>query len=366
MGGLRRLLSDKALRPVLVIWAFAYILADITMTAMGRTAPGISIIVSVPLFVLAITLTMLLERLRQKLLPFGHFLFIAILGVGVVAATLIFSFADLYYFSWLSLAFFPDWQRWAVDVTPERLFTVGLLYLWTFCLVLTVLWAAGVGSVAERATAQAALLEAGKHRAEAAALRLQLNPHFLFNTLNSISSLMTLDRKAEAEEMMERLADFLRASLETDPMADVPLARELDTIDAYLGIEATRFGERLEIDIEIAEGAAEAMVPNFILQPLVENAIKHGVAKHRGPASIQISAEAAAGELILKVVNKGSGEVGSDPPRPSTGIGLANIRQRLAIGYGEGARLETEKLEKGFSATIRLPLRVGLREQAAQ
>jgi signal transduction histidine kinase len=369
------MLADRALRPVLVIWAFAYLLADITVTAMGRMGPGVSTMVSVPLFVLGITFTMLLEQLRQSLRSRPRLIAWAGLGAAVLAATAIFSFADLYYFKWLSLTFVPDWQRWAVDVTPDRLFTVGMLYLWTFCLVLTLLWAAGIGNVAERAKAQAALMEAGKQRAEAAALRLQLNPHFLFNTLNSISSLMTLDRKAEAEEMMEKLADFLRASLEADPMADVPLARELDTIDAYLGIEAARFGERLEIDIAVPPAAADAMVPNFILQPLVENAIKYGVAAKKGRSSLRISAEAAAGELKLSVVNEtlagADGEASAGSPdagvaRPSTGIGLANIRQRLEMGYGESGRLETRELNEGFEATIRLPLKLADRRKAAE
>ncbi|HEX8258566.1 MAG TPA: histidine kinase [Allosphingosinicella sp.] len=375
MNRLRGMLADRALRPVLVIWAFAYLLADITVTAMGRMGPGVSTLVSIPLFVLGITFTMLLEGLRQRLRLRPRLIAWAGLGVAVLAATAIFSFADLYYFKWLSLTFVPDWQRWAVDVTPERLFTVGMLYLWTFCLVLTLLWAAGIGNVAERAKAQAALMEAGKQRAEAAALRLQLNPHFLFNTLNSISSLMTLDRKAEAEEMMEKLADFLRASLEADPMADVPLARELDTIDAYLGIEAARFGERLEIDIAVPPAAADAMVPNFILQPLVENAIKYGVATEKGRASLRISAETAAGELKLSVVNEtlagADGEASAGSPdagaaRPSTGIGLANIRQRLEMGYGDSGRLETRALDDGFEATIHLPLKLAERRKAAE
>ena len=359
LGGM---LVDRALRPVLVIWGFGYLLVDITVTAMGRMPPGVSTIASIPLFILAVGWTLLLERLRQALRGRPPGLAWLTLGAGVVGATAIHSLFDLHYFKWLSIALVPDWQRWAIDVTPERIFTVGLLYLWTFCLALTLLWAAGIGNAAERARLQASLLEAGKQRAEAAALRLQLNPHFLFNTLNSISSLVTLDRKQEAETMMEQLADFLRASLETDPMADVPLARELDTIDAYLGIETARFGERLEIEIHVADGLSEAMVPNFILQPLVENAIKHGVARQRGPASIRIAAEAAAGELVLSVVNESGGDASADsgadgePRRESTGIGLANVRQRLAIDYGERGGLETRELANGYSAVIRLPL----------
>ncbi len=373
MRRIPQILGSNALRPVLVIWGFGYLLVDITVAAMGRMPPGVSTIASIPLFILGVCWTLLLERLREVLHGRTHWLGWPALGVAVLAATAVHSLFDLYYFKWLALALVPDWQRWALDVTPERIFTVGLLYLWTFCLALTLLWAAGIGSAAERARYEASLLEAGKQRAEAAALRLQLNPHFLFNTLNSISSLMTMDRKAEAERMMDRLADFLRASLETDPMADVPLARELDTVDAYLEIETARFGDRLEIDVAVTGEAAEGMVPNFILQPLVENAIKHGVARIRGPASIRISARVEGSELVLEVVNQSRPDIEAtttqgdlEAPRPSTGIGLANMRQRLAVGYGERARLETRILDNGFAATIRLPHMRSAAHHAAQ
>ena len=349
--------------PVLVIWGFGYLLVDITVTAMGRMGPGVSSIASLPLYALAVTYTLLLEALRRRLAHRPPWLRWAGLGAGVIAATAVHAFFDLYYFKWLAQTVVPDWQRWAAYVTPERLFTVGLLYLWTFCLALTLLWAAGIGLAAESAKAEASLHEAAKQRAEAAALRLQLNPHFLFNTLNSISSLVMVDRKAEAEEMIERLAGFLRASLESDPMADVPLARELEMIDAYLGIEGARFGSRLETEIVADAETGDEMVPNFILQPLVENALKHGVAKRREPVLITIRAERHPDELRLSVINRARSMAEAGRHQPSEhvehadrqGIGLANVRQRLALGYGDGARLETRALDDGFSAVIRLP-----------
>ena len=357
-------LGNAALRPVLVIWGFGYLLVDIFVCLMGRMPLGVSTLVSLPLFVLGVTYTLLLAGLRRRLRRQSAAIRWVGLGLGVFAATAVHGLFDLYYFKWLATAFVPDWQRWAMDVTPERIFTVSLLYLWTFCLALTLLWAAGVGSAAERAVSRATRFEAEKERAEATALRLQLNPHFLFNTLNSISSLVTLDRKAEAEAMIDRLAEFLRASLETDPTADVSLSHELDTIDAYLAIEAERFGERLEIDVDADDLALSAMVPNFILQPLVENAIKHGVAALRGPAKLRVSGEARGQELVLSVVNTAGdpdreaandgGDGGS--PRRSTGIGLSNIRQRLAMTYGERASLETGPIPHGYRAVIRLPL----------
>jgi two-component sensor histidine kinase len=368
------LLGNEALRPVLVIWGFGYLLVDIFVHLMGRMPLGVSTLASIPLFVLGVTYTLLLEGLRRRLSPKSPAIRWGGLGLGVAAATAVHALFDLYYFKWLAAALVPDWQRWAMDITPERIFTVGLLYLWTFCLALTLLWAAGVGSAARRATSRATRFEAEKERAEATALRLQLNPHFLFNTLNSISSLVTLDRKAQAEAMIDRLADFLRASLETDPTAHVTLAHELDTIDAYLSIEAERFGDRLEIDVDADDLALNAMVPNFILQPLVENAIKHGVAAVRGPAILRVKGEARDRELVLRVINttgESYREAANDDgaggsPRRSTGIGLANIRQRLAMAYGDRASLETGPIPNGYSAVIRLPLTAQLLVRAAE
>jgi LytS/YehU family sensor histidine kinase len=313
-----------------------------------------------PMFALGVGQTLTLDWLRQTVLPRGGLMRWLLLGLGVAIATAIQGLFDLYWLRFLSIALFPQWQEWALVIDMQRLFTVLLLYLWTFCLALTLLWAGRANARFEASAARAASAEAAAAKAEAAALRLQLNPHFLFNTLNSISSLVYLDRKREAEEMIDRLCEFLRASLTADPMADVPLAQEIDSIDAYLGIESARFGDRLDVGIEVAAGAAEALVPNFILQPLVENAIKHGVARAKGPATLEVTATREGDSILLGVFN---GPAAGGPPeedeegpmRRSTGIGLANIRQRLLNRYGEAATLETLAGPDGYRAVIRLP-----------
>jgi two-component system, LytTR family, sensor kinase len=358
---LRRRFRGTALGPIVVIWAFGYLLVDIFAGLMGRTPPGVQFAFTLPFLVSGIALTLLLNGLRRRLedhntaLRWGG-LFICVLAAAVVQARL-----DLQWFSWLSQVFFPQWQGWAEQVTRERFVVTMVLYLWTFCLSLTVIWAAGLSrradaieARAEQAEADVTRAEAEAARAEATALRLQLNPHFLFNTLNSISSLVELGRKEEAETMIQALGEFLRASLHADPMADVSLAEEIETIDAYLGIESARFGDRLTIEIDVAPGLSEAQVPNFILQPLVENAIKHGVAAAKGPGTLSVAAAEADGMLVLSVVNtRAPGSVADD--RSGTGIGLANIRQRLAIRYGEAASLETGPVGDGWRAEIRLP-----------
>jgi two-component system LytT family sensor kinase len=354
----RRALAGEALRPALIVWGFGYILVDLFAMLQGRTVPGLMLLSSIPLFVSGVALTLLLDRLRRRVASQAWLPRSALLLAGVAAAAMAQTLIDMNYLRWLALSLFPEWQAWALNMGIARMSGVVLLYLWTFALALTLLWAARIGGAAEASAARAAAFEAASHRAEAAALRLQLNPHFLFNALNSISSLVTLDRKAEAEEMIGQLADFLRASITSDPMADVALAEEIDTIDAYLGIESARFGERLEVEIDAPDDVLGASVPNFILQPLVENAIKHGVAATRGRALIRVAARREGEALVLEVVNRSDGGQITDPPREARiGIGLDNIRQRLAIAHGCKGRLSTESLPDGYRASIHLPLR---------
>lgn len=360
LNRLRQLMSNAALWPAVVIWGFGYLLVELFAVSLDRTAPGTNLLSSVPLFILGVTYTLLLDRLRQRLSDEPALVRLLGLGIAVAAVTAVHTYTDLYWLKWLALTVFPEWQDWAVSIHKQRVFTVGLLYLWTFCLALTVLWASRMSAAAEQSAARASAFEAASHRAEAAALRLQLNPHFLFNTLNSIASLVTLDRKADAEEMIGQLADFLRGSLTSDPMADVPLGDELATIEAYLGIESARFGDRMEVDIQAPDELLPHPVPNFILQPLVENAIKHGVAASRGRTLICVTAEVHFSELVLSVINTTHADGKPVAPSPHSsdrkGIGVANIRQRLSISYGRKAKLETEPLPNGYRAVIRLPL----------
>ena len=361
LARIRRRFTQTALGPIVVIWTFGYLLVDIFAFLMGRTAPGVQFAFTLPFLVTGIALTLLIDHLRRRLHDHFPALRWGSLAAALLAAAAIQARLDLQWFSWLAQTLFPQWQGWALRIDMERFLVTLVLYLWTFCLSLTVIWAAGlsrraeaVEARAEQAEAEAARAEADAARAEAAALRLQLNPHFLFNTLNSISSLVALDRKEEAEQMIQSLGEFLRASLHADPMADVTLSEEIETIDAYLEIESARFGERLAIEIDIAPGASEAPVPNFILQPLVENAIKHGVAAVKGPATLTVSAREADGALVLAVVNTRDPDGAADD-RSGTGIGLANIRQRLAIRYAGRAALASGPIADGWRAEIRLP-----------
>ena len=172
--------------------------------------------------------------------------------------------------------------------------------------------------------------------AELRALRAQLNPHFLFNSLNSISALTTLD-PARARSMCILLSDFLRGSLKLGERRLVPLSEEVDLLKAYLAIEQIRFGSRLQVAWEIAPEVTEELLPALLLQPLVENAIKHGIAGLPEGGVVRISARAERGTLELKVENPVDPDL--EPP-PGLGIGLRQVRSRLQLRFGTRMRFE--------------------------
>jgi len=364
LGALRQLFETVALRLSVVVWTFGYVLVEIAVIAQGRALPGQMFLANLPLLVLGVVQSMLLASLLARLSGRPGHVTWPLMAAAAVVAGVIQTAADDMWLRLVSLTLVPAWQSWAVPWLPAQLFLMLIIYTWTMGLSVALAWAARASDQVRLNEARAAAFEAAAARAEAAALRLQLNPHFLFNTLNSIASLVVRNRQAEAEEMIGRLADFLRASLAGNPTALVPLPQELETIAAYLDIERTRFGPRLEVEIEVAPAVAHMEVPNFLLQPLVENAIKHGVARHRRPTTIQIRAYPDGEAVVLSVVNRAdptSPERMVDAPAATTasaerkGIGLANTRQRLATQYGAAARLDTCALADGYRVDIRLP-----------
>ena len=196
--------------------------------------------------------------------------------------------------------------------------------------------------------------EAAASAASLAALRYQLNPHFLFNTLNAISSLIVTKEYPTADAMLAKLSEFLRATLSAEPDALLPLEDELATLQHYLEIESVRFGERLAVEFVCPPSLNSALVPGFLLQPLIENAIKYALAPSAVPVTIKVEASCSDGKLIVAVEDDGTGR-GSDT-RPGTGLGIANVRQRLETLYGSEGSLDTFRRERGFVAVARLPL----------
>jgi two-component system, LytTR family, sensor kinase len=190
---------------------------------------------------------------------------------------------------------------------------------------------------------------------ELRSLRYQVNPHFLFNTLNSLSSLVITGKPKEAESMIQNLSNFYRTSLNSDPLEDVTLAEEVDLQRLYLDIEAVRYPERLRTLIKISPDLFNQHVPALILQPLVENAIKYGVSRSNRPVTIEIKADQIDDMMVISVSDDGEAMTSSD--KGGNGIGLANVRDRLEARYRSAAALQTHAREKGgFIATLTLPL----------
>ena len=192
------------------------------------------------------------------------------------------------------------------------------------------------------------------HVAQLRALHSQINPHFLFNSLNSVSALI-LDKNTEkAEEMVVRLARFLRLGLAADPTRKIPLDLEIELQRSYLEIEQARYPD-LTVEVSLPEGIKGALVPSLILQPIVENAVKYGVAAAPPNATICIEASVERETLILRVTDSGKG---SGSQNGGSGIGLANVRQRLALLYGEQASaLSAGRDTDGrFLVEVKLPL----------
>lgn len=349
-----RRLIDPTVRPALVIWVSGYLLVEISAWVQGRMAFGGGAAISLSLLAMGIGWTLAVDGLALKARGRPPLVRWTLVAAAVALAGLAQTAADLGLWRLAAVTLRPDWRGWALDMGPRRVLPVLLLYVWTIGFAASVVW---TGRMAQAAAVREAALQAAASRAETAALRLQLNPHFLFNALNSVASMVAQDRKAEAEEMICGLSDLLRATTDADPGGHVSLSDEIEVIMAYLAIERMRFGERLAVVTDVAAGVEMATVPSFILQPLAENAVKHGVAAASGHWVVVVHAERRAGDLVLSVVNRrrsGEGASATALPRRK-GIGLDNLRQRLELAYGERGRLDVHRLANGYRAAIRLP-----------
>jgi signal transduction histidine kinase len=201
---------------------------------------------------------------------------------------------------------------------------------------------------------QASQLQARLAEAQLLALKMQLHPHFLFNTLHAISALMHSDVKA-ADSMLARLSDLLRLTLDQAGEQEVSLRQEMAILEGYLEIERLRFQNRLQVSIDVPDNLLDAQVPTFILQPLVENALKHGIAPRASGGLVAIRARQAGGVLCLEVEDDGPGP-SAGKSTAGHGIGTRNTRSRLEHLYGERQRFELSKGDPGAVARVMLPL----------
>jgi LytS/YehU family sensor histidine kinase len=199
-------------------------------------------------------------------------------------------------------------------------------------------------------------LSAQLSRAQLRALRMQLNPHFLFNTMNTIAMLVRKQESDEAVRTLAGLSDLLRYVLEDTSTHEVPMRQELEFIERYLAIEQIRFADRLQVRVDADPDTLDAHVPNLLLQPIVENAIHHGIARRASASLVEVSSRKVGDTLVLTVRDDGPGLKGMGESGVIEGVGLANSRARLAQLYGEVQSLElTDAPTHGAIATITLP-----------
>jgi len=215
---------------------------------------------------------------------------------------------------------------------------------------------------------RASVLQTQLAKAQLQALKVQLHPHFLFNTLNSVSELMHQDVNT-AERVITRLSDLLRMALENIGLQEVPLSQELDFVKGYLEIEQLRFQDRLRVELDIAPESLDCRIPNLLLQPIVENAIRHGIAKSSELGLIQIFTRKISDRLLIVVSDNGPGLNVNGNGKPSTanfGIGLSTTRGRLEFLYGQEQTFVLNNLpERGLEVRISLPWHRDLSPQAA-
>lgn len=344
---------------VFAIWIASYLAIDLIMWAGGRSTLVSNIVISLPMMLTAPLLTLALERLRRRLLfAFGAIPTTVALIPAAVGAAMVQGLVDYSSVRVAAAMLFPDWQAYVP--TEHRQFGFGI-YIYTLhflcCLLaLTLLQARHSVEVAARRHDEAL---GARRRAEAQALRLQLNPHFLFNALNSIAALVATGGNRVADAMICRLSDFMRATMMGAAESDVSLANEIATTESYLAIERLRFGDRLTFAFSVATDAWDATTPPLILQPLAENAVKHGLAAPHTAIHVQTDVK-RTGDMLAITVTDRRVAMGADTPRiapDNTGVGLANVRDRVALfGAGRG-HVETEVLADGFCVRLVIPYR---------
>ena len=333
------------------------------LRAMSGLANGLSLSFLVLVLISTLTgfsITLILSVIYRQLITRRPLITWGVTALMLPFAVALYAFID----AWVNQLYYRD----ATVGFAQRF--IGLFYLDA---TLLGAWSALYYAInfflqIEEQNDQLIQLENQATQAQLAMLRYQLNPHFLFNTLNSISTLVLLKQTEPANAMLSRLSSFLRYTLVNEPTGRVTVAQEVDTLKLYLDIERMRFEERLRTSFRIDPLTEQALLPSLLLQPLVENAIKYAVSTQEAGAEITISAQLVGQNLRIVVSDTGPGlqmsaasnrlsGVTFDGGEPvSTGVGLANIRDRLAQAYGENHRFETmEPPEGGFAVLIELP-----------
>lgn len=345
---------SDAIRSTVALWLFVLLvfMPRIIQRHVGEPWTSVLLDCVTVLFSIGLALVMFLTSTATIRLPYwtrlplraGAVLFFASFNTVI----------DLLYQGWIADNIDQTWRNLPTDFS--RAYNSLLNYILVYGVNMILFHVNYARRASVQQTRQLAEAQLAAQQAQLAALRYQLNPHFLFNALNSISALIVTRRNDDAEEMTEKLSSFLRSSLNAEPSELIPLEEELALTEEYLDIESVRFGDRLGIDVRCAEDACHALVPSFLVQPLVENAVKHGVARSTETVEIGIHAEIAAGALRITVANDIASEAMDDlPDSEGAGVGIENVRNRLRAVFGKRASLTAGPADGRFVATICIP-----------
>ena len=325
------------------------------LRGVSSVSGGDSFDVLIPVIIEAITgycLTLLLSVLYGYYRGLPLVLSVVLILATLAAATFVYSLIDAFTFSFLASS--------TPGITVARLLvsvyiTFTVLFGWS-----ALYFGINFYLIVEEQSDQMQALEMQASSAQLAMLRYQLNPHFLFNTLNSISTLVLLKQTERANAMLSRLSSFLRYTLANEPTAHVTVQQEVETLKLYLEIEKMRFEARLRPSFDIDPRAERARLPSLLLQPLVENAIKYAVTPQEEGADIAVTVRLAGERVQIAVSDSGPGlRDGQMQPSLSTGVGLTNIRERLAQAYGPDHRIDTRSAPAGgFSVEIEIPFQL--------
>lgn len=298
------------------------------------------------------SLTLLMASLFRRLIQMRPLWTLILSLAAVVMASSAFSVIE----TWSYATFLkPNAKPAGIEYLGAILLNFALLAAWA-----ALYYGINYFLLLEEEIDQRERLENQASSAQLAMLRYQLNPHFLFNTLNSISTLVLLKQTERANAMLARLSSFLRYTLVNESTGKVTLAQEVETLKLYLEIEKMRFEDRLRPHFKIESETIGARLPSLLLQPLIENAIKYAVTPSEDGADIWLTARREGHAVRIEVADNGHSEGLELAAHPSTGVGLANIRDRLSQAYGAAHRFETRTNEKGgFSVVIEIPFESG-------
>jgi len=244
-----------------------------------------------------------------------------------------------------------------VDTWSTSLLYQALTFLIVYALILTVTFVLDSRQRMARQITETARLNEELSKAQLAALRRQIEPHFMFNTLHAIAGLVRDHRNEAAVSMIAGLSEFLRRALEDSHRSQVTLAEEVEYLQRYLDIQKVRLGERLQVSVDIPAQLLGAQVPNLLLQPLVENAIKHGISQRVAGGTVRVAGACENGKLCLRVYNDGP-HFPTDLQATHTGVGIGNLRTRLQILHGNQSELLLRRVEAGgVEVVVTLPLK---------